>query len=343
MKALLLKEYLKFEVADIPVPDIGPTDVLVKVKSCGICGSDVHGYDGGSGRRIPPIVMGHEAAGTIEKIGSEVTGYAIGDRVTFDSTVYCGECDFCRRGEVNLCDNRMVLGVSCDDYRRYGAFAEFVMVPGRILYRLPDNLSFDAAALIEAVSVAVHAVARSTAKKGDAALVVGAGMIGLLIVQVLRHKGCDPIFAIDLDDQRLELAGTFGATKTFNAKDPDAVTKIIAATNGHGVDVALEAVGATPTIRTAIAALRKGGSLCLVGNIAANIELPLQSVVTRELSVYGTCASQGEYPECIDLMASGIVDVTPLISAQGSLEEGQSWFDRLHAKEPGLMKVVLNP
>src|SRR4051812_16049560 len=158
MKALLLKEYKQLELADLPVPPIGDEDVLVRVRACGVCGSDVHGYDGSTGRRIPPLVMGHEAAGSIERIGARVTGFAPGDRVTFDSTVSCGRCDYCRRGEINLCDNRMVLGVSCGDYRRHGAFAEFVSVPARILYPLPDALSFEHAALIEAVSVAVHAV-----------------------------------------------------------------------------------------------------------------------------------------------------------------------------------------
>src|SRR5690349_2151894 len=136
MKALLLSKYKQLEIADLPEPQAGPTDVLVQVAACGICGSDVHGYDGSSGRRIPPIIMGHEAAGTIVEAGAKVDRARIGDRVTFDSTVSCGECDSCRRGAVNLCQNRRVLGVSCGDYRQHGAFAEFVAVPQQILYAL---------------------------------------------------------------------------------------------------------------------------------------------------------------------------------------------------------------
>src|SRR5580658_6145432 len=169
MKALLLTEYMHLELTDLAVPSISPQDVLIRVRSCGICGSDVHGIDGSTGRRIPPIVMGHEAAGVITEVGSGVAEWKPGDRVTFDSTVSCGECAFCRRGEVNLCDNRQVLGVSCGDYRRHGAFAEFVAVPARILYRLPDSLSFDQAAMIEAVSVAVHAVNLTPLHPGDSA------------------------------------------------------------------------------------------------------------------------------------------------------------------------------
>src|SRR5579862_2196024 len=142
MKALLLSKYNHFEFADLPEPSPGPDEVLVRVAACGICGSDVHGYDGSSGRRIPPIVMGHEAAGTIVEVGSRVQGLLQGDRVTLDSTVYCGQCANCLRGQMNLCDQRQVLGVSCGEYRRAGAFAEYVAAPARIVHKLPDSISF---------------------------------------------------------------------------------------------------------------------------------------------------------------------------------------------------------
>ena len=158
MKALLLSEYNRLEITDLPVPMPGFDQVLIRVAACGICGSDVHGYDGSSGRRIPPIVMGHEAAGTIVALGNGVATLAENDRVTFDSTISCGRCVFCTRGEVNLCNQREVLGVSCPDYRRAGAFAEYVVVPASIVYRLPPGISFAEAALLEAVAVAVHAV-----------------------------------------------------------------------------------------------------------------------------------------------------------------------------------------
>lgn len=347
MKALLLTAPGRLTMAQVPVPECPPDAVLVRVATCGICGSDVHGYDGSSGRRIPPLVMGHEAAGTIAEIGVDVSGFAVGDRVTFDSTISCGTCPFCRRGEVNLCDRRQVLGVSCSEYRRDGAFAEFVAVPARILYPLPAELPFEHAALVEAVSVALHAVRRSQTQPGETALVVGAGMIGLLVIQVLRHVGCERIFAIDLDETRLALARDAGADRTIlstpDLSTPDASQQILRETNGQGVDRAFEVVGITPTIELAIAAVRKGGVVTLVGNLAPQVTLPLQAVVTRELTLYGTCASSGEYPECIELLTSGAVNVAPLISAEAPLEEGPAWFTRLHNREPGLMKVLLSP
>ncbi len=142
MKSFLLTEYNHLEITDMPQPNPGPGEVLVRVEACGICGSDVHGFDGSTGRRIPPIVMGHEAAGTVEAVGEDVTKFTKGDRVTFDSTVYCGECPYCKRGQINLCDNRQVIGVSCGDYRRHGAFAEYVVIPERIMYPLPADFSF---------------------------------------------------------------------------------------------------------------------------------------------------------------------------------------------------------
>ena len=343
MKALVLKEYGRFAVEDFSVPVLQPGEVLVRVRACGICGSDVHGMDGSSGRRIPPIVMGHEAAGEIAEVAAGITRWKKGDRVTFDSTVYCGECWYCRRGEVNLCENRRVLGVSCKEYRRHGAFAEYVAVPERILYRLPDNLTFEQAAMVEAVSVAVHAVERTRLPAKASAVVVGTGMIGLLVVQVLRVKGCSKIVAIDLEENRLKVASRFGATHTMKADAVNLSESILALTDGRGADAAFEVVGRAAALKMAIDSVRKGGSVTLVGNLDAQVTLPLQAVVTRELTLIGTCASAGEYPQCLDLIASGKINVTEFISANPPLEEGADWFKRLYAGEKGLMKVVLKP
>ncbi len=343
MKALVLQAYNDLVYADVPGPAIRPDEVLVQVRACGICGSDVHGMDGSSGRRIPPIIMGHEAAGLVAEVGSEVTGWRVGDRVTFDSTVYCGICYFCRRGEINLCDNRRVLGVSCDEYRQHGAFAEYVAVPQRILYRLPDGLALEEAAMVEALSIAFHAVGRAPVTLADTAVVVGAGTIGLLVIQSLRLAGCGQIVAVDLDAGRLEMARQLGADEGLLAMEDDVPAKVRAQTGGRGADLAFEVVGLSSTLNTALSSLRKGGSLTMVGNLAARADLPLQAAVTRELTLYGSCSSSGEYPACLDMIARGGVDVRPLISAVAPLAEGADWFDRLYAREPGLMKVVLVP
>lgn len=343
MQALLLSEYRKLELTDAARPAIGPNDVLVRVAACGICGSDVHGYDGSSGRRMPPIIMGHEAAGIVDEVGPAVDCTRVGDRVTFDSTVSCGRCDSCRRGAINLCENRRVLGVSCTDYRQHGAFAEFVAVPQNILYTLPPELPFEHAAMIEPVSVAVHAVDRLNIRNGETAVVVGSGMIGLLVIQALRVAGCGNVIAIDIDSARLELAKQLGATTTISSAQMDAVKKVVELTSGEGADVSVEVVGNAAALATAIGSVRRGGRVGLVGNLSPEVSFPLQAVVTRELTLYGSCASAGEYARAIQLVASGAIRVAPLISATAPLSDGPRWFERLYAREPGLMKVILQP
>jgi L-iditol 2-dehydrogenase len=343
MKAMRLTKYRQLEIVDIPTPSAGRGEILVRVAACGICGSDVHGYDGSSGRRIPPIVMGHEAAGVVAGWGAGVVGWSEGERITFDSTIFCGTCPYCLRGEVNLCDRRKVLGVSCDDYRCEGAFAEYVVVPERIVYRLPEKLSFAEAAMLEATAVAVHAVALSKISPGDQALVLGAGMIGLLTLQALRAAGCATVIVADVDVSRLKLAEEVGATTTVCASGDDLVAEIFRRTNGAGVDVAIEAVGIEATVRAAVHAVRKGGTVTLVGNISPQVTLPLQRAVTRQIRLQGSCASAGEYPQAIDLLNNGGITVKPLITAIAPLEEGPRWFERLYAREPNLMKVVLTP
>ncbi|EAQ82250.1 zinc-dependent alcohol dehydrogenase [Blastopirellula marina] len=343
MKAMLLSEYKQLDVVEFAEPEIGADDLLIQVKACGICGSDIHGYDGSTGRRIPPLVMGHEAAGVVAKVGSAVTDYQVGDPVTFDSTVSCGVCFYCRQGHINLCDNRMVLGVSCGEYRRHGAFAEFVSVPQHICYRLPADFPYEHAAMIEAVSVAVHAANRAPLVLGDTAIVVGSGMIGLLVVQAIRLAGAAQVIAIDLDEGRLELAKKLGADVGLKADAVDVAAEVKKRTGGRGADVAIEVVGATRTIQTAIDSTRKGGSVTLVGNVSPQVEMPLQAIVSRELTVYGSCASNGEYPACIDLLQRGLIKVDPLITAKISLDQAPEWFARLYQGEPGAMKVIVDP
>ena len=340
MKALLLSEYRHLEVAEVATPKPQAGEVLLRVAACGICGSDVHGYDGSSGRRIPPIVMGHEASGVVAAVGEGVRGLCEGDRVTLDSTVYCGECANCVRGDINLCDRREVLGVSCADYRRAGAFAEFVSVPARIIYKLPDGLGFEDAALLEAVAVALHAVSLVTFAPGSTALVVGAGTIGLLLQQALRVAGCSRVLVADPDRSRLALSQTLGANVTISENVAETVSDL---TSGIGVDMVVEAVGKTESIATSIDCVRKGGTVVLVGNVTPEVKIHLQKVVSRQLRLQGSCASAGEYPRAIELISKKEIQVKPLITAVAPLEEGPRWFERLYAREPNLMKIVLTP
>lgn len=344
MKALLLTAPTQLELVDFPNPAPADDEVLVRVRACGICGSDIHGWDGSTGRRRPPLIMGHEASGEIAATGPQVKRWKVGDRVTFDSTISCGQCQYCRSGQVNLCDNRRVVGVAPVEYRQHGAFAEYVALPARILYPLPDQLTYEQAAMIEPVSIAIHAVGRVKIAPTDTVVVVGSGMIGLFVIQALRWAGAARVIAVDLEDKRLALARELGATDTINSGQGDPVAEIHRLTNGRGADLAFEVVGISPTLNLALAALRRGGSAVLVGNLSAKTEFPMQAVVTRELTVYGTCSSAGEYPLCLDLIAKGAIRVEPMISAVAPLDDGIEWFKKLSAKDGGkYMKVILRP
>ncbi len=368
MKALVLTAPSEFNYdLNFPEPTAGQGEVLVKVQACGICGSDIHGMDGRSGRRQMPIVMGHEAAGEIIGLGEGVTDWNLGDRVTFDSTEYCGECDECQEGFVNLCPNRRVLGVSPGEYRRHGCFAEKIALPTRILYRIPEELSYEKAAFAEPVSIALHAVNLADGievgeafaptedhchdggcdcepeAKGGIAVVVGAGLIGLLVIQALKARGWEKVIAVDLDDKRLELALKLGAEEVFNAKQEGLAMHIRQICGGDGADASFEVVGAAAPLDLAIRSVRKGGQVILIGNLQPNTPFPLQDVVTRQLTIKGSCSCAGEYPEAIRRIQDGSIQVEPLLSAVAPLADGADWFKRLYDNKEGLLKVVLQP
>jgi L-iditol 2-dehydrogenase len=343
MKALVLKQYNQLVYEDVPMPACGAGDVLVRVKASGICGSDVHGMDGSTGRRIPPLIMGHEASGVIAELDANVTGWSKGDRVTFDSTLYKQDDWYTRKGCYNLSDDRMVLGVSCADFRCDGAFAEFVAVPQHILHKIPDEVTFNQAAMVEPVAVALHALGLASISLNDAAVVVGTGVVGLFVVQALKAAGCRKIIAVDLDQDRLDLALRLGADVGLRPDTADVPGKIKKLCDGRGADLAFEVVGTSPAVRTAIECLRKGGTLTLVGNLSPTVEISLQTVVTRQLRLQGSCAICGEYPAALQMIRRGAINVDAVLSAVAPLSEGAHWFERLRKKEPGLMKVILLP
>jgi len=343
MKALVLEEYNKLVYKDWPEPETADDEVLIKVKAVGICGSDVHGLDGSSGRRMPPIIMGHEASGVIVSTGKEVADWKKGDRVTFDSTIYHLDDWYTRKGLYNLSDNRMVLGVSPGYYRRHGAFAEYVNVPQHILYRVPDGVSFTQAAMVEPVAVAAHGVELTPLEWNDVAVVVGAGMIGLFVIQVLRAKGCGKIIAIDLEDDKLTLAKDLGADFTLNPSRDDVKKEVFGLSEGRGADIVFEVVGISNTVKTAIESARKGATVTLIGNLSPSVELPLQAVVTQQIRLQGSCAICGEYPAVLDMIERKAINVDAILSAEAPLSEGANWFKRLYDKEAGLIKVVLIP
>jgi L-iditol 2-dehydrogenase len=343
LKALLYTKPYTFEYTDLPDPTVGDEDVLVRVKACGICGSDVAGHTGKTGRRLPPLIMGHEAAGVVERVGPKVPGFAPGDRICFDSTVYCNQCPACRQGLFNQCVKRQVLGVSVPEFKRDGAFAELLAVPHWICATLPDNMSFVQASLLEPASIGTHAVSRTPISAGDTVVVIGAGTIGLFILQAAKLRGAKTVIAGDLNDFRLDLARRVGADICVNSQKTDLKQEILKRTEGRGADVVFEAVGFGETFRQAVSLARTGGHVVAVGNLQKETEFNLQELVSRELTFTGSYASSGEFRACIDLIASGEINVAPLVSEVRPLNEGPAAFKRLLEGKENLLKIVLEP
>lgn len=346
MQALVLTRYKELEIQDLPVPDPGFGEVRVDIRAVGICGSDVHGYDGSSGRRVPPLVMGHEASGVIGAVGPGVDRWKQGDRVTFDSTVYRLDDWYSRRGRYNLSDGREVLGVATGEFSRNGCFAESVVMPAHILYEIPEGVSFEHAALVEPYGVAMHAVNLGEVEPGRTAAVVGCGTIGLCLVQILAAAGMRSVVAVDLDPGRRSIARAMGATHDVDPREggDGAVTQLCRTlTDGRGADYSFEAVGTAAPLGTAIAAVRRGGTVVLVGNLAAEATVPLQRIVTQQIRLQGSCAIAGEFDQVLALLAAEKLRPDLLVSRVAPLSEGRQWFGRLYDAEPGLLKIILQP
>jgi len=343
LKALIYTKPFTFEYTDFPEPVVGDEDVLVQVKACGICGSDVQGATGKTGRRIPPLIMGHEAAGIVERVGKHAAPFSPGDRVCFDSTVYCNKCEQCKLGQYNHCEKREVLGVSTERFKRHGAFAEYVAVPWWTVAKIPADMSFHEATLLEPLSIAVHAASRACVSPADTVVVIGAGTIGLLLLQAIRMHGAHKIIVSDINNFRLDLAKQLGADVAINPSQSVLHDVVLRETSGQGANVTFEAVGYAETFESAVMVTKPRGSIVAIGNLERTVTINLQELVARELTISGSYASAGEFRDCIDLLSSKKICVQSLISDVIPLREGQKAFDRLLSGNENLIKIVLEP
>lgn len=339
MKALMYLGPKNMVITDIKEPFPGDYDVKIGVKYVGICGSDVHGYLGTTGRRIPPMVMGHEFSGEVKEVGSKVTKFKPGDRVTVQPIIFCGECEYCKAGLINICSNRQLLGTM--DLN--GSFAEYVCVNENNVLKLPDGMDYQEAVMIEPFSVAYRAVQKALPLTGKTVLIAGAGTIGLLVLIIAKHFGAENVVVTDLCDDRLELAAELGANFTINPKAQD-MNEVLKENGLHNsIDVCFEAVGLTPTAQQTINFVRNRGTVIWIGNSAKMIEINMQQIVTRELVVMGTyCYNQKDFNDALTLLGEGKINIRNLISKEVSLEDAKLMFDRLVEGDGTLIKVIVN-
>jgi L-iditol 2-dehydrogenase len=338
MKALVFVGPGVMALQDRPEPQPGPGEVVVAVRAAGICGSDVHGYLGTTGRRRPGMVMGHEAAGDVIATGTGVSSVRPGDRVALRSILSCGRCDRCRHGQPNVCTNRIGLGMQFE-----GAYADQVLVPEALTHALPDNLSYAEGAMIEPLAVALHAVNITPLRLMDTVVVIGAGAIGLLTLLAVRRRGASSIFVSDRSSHRLAVAEALGADHAVNVDHADLVAIVHAATEGRGADTVFEAVGISATVAQSLAVARSGGNVTWIGNSQPVVELPMHDLVTRELTLRGAYTFDDEFAQAADAIASGWIDVRPLIQHTARLEQGPDVFRELGAGTMDAVKVMLMP
>jgi len=321
---------------EVPDPVPGPGEVLVSVRAVGICGSDVHGFIGKTGRRKPPMVMGHEATGVVAQVGAGVTHFKPGERVVLNPILSCDVCRNCRAGRPNICLDRHVLGVDLP-----GAYADYVRLAERMLWPMPDELSFAAGALVEPLAVALHAVNLTPIRLMDTVAIVGAGTIGLLTLMAAKLAGAGTVIVTDKSVHRLDVAKRLGADVTINVDKQEPLPIVQSLTRGTGADAVIEAVGFSATVQQAMSLVRPGGHATWIGNSQPNIEMNMQSVVTREVTVQGAYAFHDEFPQSIDAIASGRVNPLPLIEETvGTLQETLAAIRDLAEGKKDSVKVV---
>lgn len=339
MKALLYSAWDQLEVRDVPEPKPRPGEVVVRVAAVGICGSELEGFSTRSPRRTPPLIMGHEFCGEIHEVGEGVSGYRPGDRVVINSVISCGWCEACRDGQSHLCPEREVFGM-----KRPGGFAELCAVPVSTLLPLPEKVSPVEGALVEPLANGVHALSLVAQRLPETVLVIGAGTIGLMALQVAKAMGAFRLVCADTNERRLEVAHALGAEPVFNPARSDLVSAVREFTRGRGADVVIDAVGASVTRRQAVAASRPGGEVVWIGLHEDATELSGFDVVLGERRVTGSYAvTPRDLQVAIGLFAHGKIEVAPWVRPFPLAEGARVFRELVTAPPEEYIKALLLP
>lgn len=327
----------KIKLENVPIPDLEKEEVLIEIKTCGICGSDIHTYKGKHPFVHPPIVLGHEFSGTISRLSSKSSNLKEGDRVTVEPNIVCGNCYNCLNGRYNICCNLKVIG--CVGYN--GAFAEYIAVPEDKVIKLPDEVSFEDAALVEPTAVAIHTVRKSEQKIGDKILILGAGTIGLLVLQVAKLAGVEVVIT-DLRDYRLKKAKEFGADKVLNPINEDIFSYIKNNYGSDGIDLIYDCVAIEETCSQSIRIARKGTKIIIVGVPEGSMNVNLAYVQDRELELIGTLMyTKKDFGIALEFIHRQKIKVSPLVTHKFKLREIEKAFQFLTKEKEEFLKVLI--
>lgn len=326
---------------EVPDPVPGPDDIIIKVVACGICGSDVHCFEGKHFMVTFPRVIGHEFSGIVTEVGKNVKSFKAGDRVCAETNIPCGKCHLCLSGHPRLCKDKLVLGFNAD-----GGYAEYAKLPAVNAVRVPDNVTLEHAALAQPMGVCLHALRdRGDIKEGLTVAVFGAGPVGLGGVAVAKVYGCR-VIAIDTDSHRLEVARKIGADETVNPAEEDVTARVMDLTGGRGADRVVEVVGGNQdvTLQQAVKVAGRTGIVLVVGTFAANsATIPVNDVRAGEIDIRGSHGQYLTYGDCIDLVSSGKVNLMPMLTHEIGLDEAERGLHLMKTREENAVKVLLKP
>ncbi len=331
MRAAVLEDKERFAIGEVPDPVLDEDEVMIRVQYCGVCGSDLHIF-----REGVSVGPGHEFAGDIAGLGSHVEGWKVGDRVTVEPSISCGECHWCQRGEIGLCEQYYVALL---EYK--GAFCTYVKARQHQLYRLPDDLIYEHAAMVEPTTCALHAVRLSDMKEGDVVAVLGLGPIGQLVARVARALGAGAVYAAEISPTRMELARG-EVDEVVDATTTDPVARILELTHGTGPDRVFECAGNVETTQQSLSMVRKGGTVVIAGICFDWVELPVSIIILWGLTVKGSiCWAAGDYRDAFDLVKDRRIDVAPLVTHKMSLDDINEAFHMALRGEGG--KILIRP
>ena len=341
MKAIVFNGPWNMTLEDLPKPIPESDQVLLKVEAVGICGSDVHGFTGESGRRLPGMVMGHEVCGRIIERGDHVDSLNIGDQVTVFNIMSCGTCDFCTQGREQLCAVKKIIGVV--NTGKWGAMAEYLTYPADGLFRINEEIDPAIALLAEPLGVGIHAIGLMKPKQEDVIAIVGAGTIGVGLAIALKNQGIKNIFALDKVKEKLELFKSFGAHPiNINTEDPLQVIREVSGKDA--ADGTFEAVGLAETVQSSFDLTASGGTLVIVGNLAKEFTLPLQLVTGRETTIRGSYGfTKKDFGAAVDIVNQNNLPLEKLITGSCRLEETPDVMTKLARGEMEATKIVIRP
>lgn len=339
MRAAVLYQKHVLRVEDTPIPKIERDEVLVEVRACGICATDLHIYEGEYPARLP-IILGHEFSGRVVDKGSDVRDFEVGDDVVVDPNIYCGRCYYCRVGRPQFCFNKQAIGVTRD-----GAYAEYVRVPSSNLYRMPPGMSYEEGAFVEPTACIVHGIRRLRIRPGEVVVVFGLGPIGLIFVQLVRSSGASQVIGVDILEYRLAKARELGADVTINAKEENVVEAIKSLTGGLGADVAIEATGNPNVLSQVIQVVGNSGRILVFGVAPKDSEVSLKpfDIYRKEITITGSYTNPHSMDLAIKLIRSGAVKVKPLITHRISIEDVPRIFRTIQERREDLIKVMITP